>query len=108
MTRTTPNNERTSRKTAPERLPATQPAKARSDAMRPDPGRPPAPAAANPISSNIDPSPFSQQRRQQAARERFHAIAEAAYYIAQRRGFQPGQELQDWLSAEREIDARRY
>lgn len=31
-------------------------------------------------------------------------IAEAAYYIAERRGFEPGAELDDWLNAESEID----
>ena len=30
-------------------------------------------------------------------------IAEAAYYLAERRGFQPGHELEDWLVAECEI-----
>lgn len=33
-------------------------------------------------------------------------IAEAAYFKAEQRGFAPGQELRDWLAAEREIDAR--
>ena len=33
-------------------------------------------------------------------------IAEAAYYRAQRRGFAPGQELEDWLAAEVEVLAR--
>lgn len=32
-------------------------------------------------------------------------IAEAAYHIAERRGFQPGHEMEDWLHAEKEIDA---
>jgi hypothetical protein len=32
-------------------------------------------------------------------------IAETAYHIAERRGFQPGHELEDWLHAEKEIDA---
>jgi hypothetical protein len=32
-------------------------------------------------------------------------IAEAAYYIALRRNFQPGHEVQDWLLAESQIDA---
>lgn len=32
-------------------------------------------------------------------------IAEAAYFRAERRGFQPGRELEDWLAAEIEIDA---
>lgn len=32
-----------------------------------------------------------------------HAIAEAAYYRAQGRGFVPGHELEDWLFAQGEI-----
>ena len=32
-------------------------------------------------------------------------IAEAAYYLAQRRGFAGGNEVEDWLLAERQIDA---
>jgi Protein of unknown function (DUF2934) len=32
-------------------------------------------------------------------------IAENAYYRAQGRGFMPGYEFEDWLAAEREIDA---
>ncbi|MGC8520630.1 MAG: DUF2934 domain-containing protein [Steroidobacteraceae bacterium] len=32
-------------------------------------------------------------------------IAEAAYFHAQRRGFAQGDEVQDWLQAEAEIDA---
>lgn len=31
-------------------------------------------------------------------------IAEAAYYRAERRGFEPGRDLEDWLLAEGEID----
>ena len=31
-------------------------------------------------------------------------IAEAAYYIAERRGFEPGAEVDDWLEAEAAID----
>jgi Protein of unknown function (DUF2934) len=35
---------------------------------------------------------------------RQHAlIAEAAYYRAQRRGFAPGHELEDWLEAETQL-----
>ncbi len=36
---------------------------------------------------------------------RYAMIAEAAYYHAERRGFAPGNETQDWLRAEAEIDA---
>ena len=38
--------------------------------------------------------------------ERNAYIAEAAYFIAMRRGFSPGHELEDWLTAENEVDAR--
>jgi hypothetical protein len=31
-------------------------------------------------------------------------IAEAAYYRAEQRGFEPGRELEDWHAAETEID----
>jgi hypothetical protein len=30
-------------------------------------------------------------------------VAEAAYFRAQRRGFEPGYELQDWVEAEAEV-----
>jgi DUF2934 family protein len=30
-------------------------------------------------------------------------IAEAAYYRSERRGFAPGQEVDDWLEAEKEV-----
>ncbi len=33
-------------------------------------------------------------------------IAEAAYYLAQQRNFQPGDPLQDWLRAEKLIDQK--
>jgi len=41
---------------------------------------------------------------------RQQAIAEAAYYKAEQRGFAPGSETRDWLDAERELgygDARQ-
>ena len=40
------------------------------------------------------------------AEERRRQIAEAAYYIAQRRGFEAGHELDDWLLAEIEVELR--
>lgn len=36
--------------------------------------------------------------------ERERMIAEAAYYLAERRGFEPGHELEDWLVAEARIE----
>ena len=38
------------------------------------------------------------------AEERRKMIAAAAYYKAQARGFEPGNEEEDWLLAEREVD----
>jgi hypothetical protein len=38
--------------------------------------------------------------------ERHACIAEAAYFIAMRRGFSPGHELEDWLTAENEVDTQ--
>lgn len=37
--------------------------------------------------------------------EREYMIAEAAYYRAERRAFLPGNEMEDWLQAETEIDS---
>jgi chromosome segregation ATPase len=42
---------------------------------------------------------------QHSSRQREHMIAEAAYFRAERRGFQGGDPLEDWLQAEAEIDA---
>jgi len=39
--------------------------------------------------------------------ELYSWIAEAAYYRAEKRGFTPGGELQDWLDAEAEIKQLR-
>jgi len=36
--------------------------------------------------------------------ERHRMIASIAYFQAERRGFVPGAELDDWLQAEREVD----
>lgn len=38
------------------------------------------------------------------ATERHRMIEEAAYYHAEKRGFQPDHEMLDWLAAEKEID----
>ena len=43
-----------------------------------------------------------QQRAESVRRER---VARAAYFIAEKRGFAPGSEEEDWRRAEAEIDA---
>jgi hypothetical protein len=42
-----------------------------------------------------------------AIKPREALIAEIAYFRAQRRGFQPGHELEDWIAAEHEIRKRQ-
>ena len=44
----------------------------------------------------LDGGKLTPERRQ-------HMIAESAYYRAEKRGFAPGNELQDWLDAEDEL-----
>jgi len=38
--------------------------------------------------------------------ERHQLISDAAYYRAEQRSFEPGHELEDWLTAEAEIEMR--
>ena len=38
--------------------------------------------------------------------DRQHMIREAAYYLAQKRGFSGGDPMSDWIAAESEIDTR--
>jgi hypothetical protein len=45
-------------------------------------------------------------RTPRISEDRNACIAEAAYFSAMRRGFSAGHELQDWLAAENEVDAR--
>jgi hypothetical protein len=60
--------------------------------------------------SSIDPGlhPNSIVTRSAALAEPRHRdamVAEAAYYLAERRAFDPGHELEDWFAAEQQIDA---
>ena len=51
----------------------------------------------------LDGAPGSD--RPVTGEERLRRIAEAAYFRALNRGFQNGDTVDDWLAAEREIDA---
>ncbi|MEK7835619.1 MAG: DUF2934 domain-containing protein [Pseudomonadota bacterium] len=51
---------------------------------------------------SAEPQPASAKT---APEQRQQLIAQAAYFIAERRGFAPGNELEDWLQAEAEIEA---
>jgi hypothetical protein len=61
--------------------------------------RAPRKAAAQTIKSAVSFSSFVGPERRTAL------IAEAAYFRAEKRGFAPGHETEDWLAAESEVDA---
>jgi hypothetical protein len=68
-----------------------------------------APAAGGqqpPKSESTEVTAASLERREipSFSESREARIAEAAYWRAERRGFVAGQELDDWLAAEREVD----
>jgi hypothetical protein len=52
---------------------------------------------------HFDPLKFCRPQKQ-SHEERRVLITKAAYIRAQRRGFEPGHELNDWLAAEEEFD----
>lgn len=56
-------------------------------------------------STPTQPSVLVDAKLNLAGEDRRRLIAEAAYFRAERRGFQAGRELEDWLAAEIEVDA---
>jgi LmbE family N-acetylglucosaminyl deacetylase len=72
-----------------EKIPGSRPAKPRASRK----SAPQETKAAMNFSSFVDPE------------KRAALIAEAAYFRAEKRGFAPGNEAQDWLAAEQEVDA---
>jgi DUF2934 family protein len=51
------------------------------------------------------PPASHEPRPRLSAEARHELIAQAAYLRAERRGFAPGLETEDWLAAEAEVDA---
>ena len=87
---------------SPNKAEASRPAQAAP--VRPEPAKTAAPkrktavrkkAVAQPAKPPVD---ISEDARR-------GMIAEAAYLRAERRGFMPGTETEDWLAAEAEVDA---
>lgn len=60
-------------------------------------GKAPSRPTTNARTAAVAPAPQTASARDQAR------IAEVAYLKAERRGFAPGRELDDWLEAEREL-----
>lgn len=78
-------------------------------AVSPQPSAPPPAKAASsrsttPAKSTAGPAPAAAGMAV-SADERRAMIAQAAYLRAERRGFAPGSEVEDWLAAEADIDA---
>jgi hypothetical protein len=72
----------------------------------PDPADPAAPAEAVKRPPRSRKSPLVAPARVQVTPEARRAlIAENAFLRAERRGFDPGHETEDWLAAEAEVDA---
>ena len=46
----------------------------------------------------------SRKQKTISYEDRYQKIAEAAYLMAEEQGFAPGQELRNWLEAEKQID----
>ncbi len=63
------------------------------------------PAGRNPARETAAPTARSE-RAEVTFEERHRLIAAEAYLHAERRGFAPGSELEDWLNAERYVDER--
>jgi len=55
----------------------------------------------------VEPSIVLESCSSSDTEDRVNCIAMAAYFMAEARGFMPGQELDDWLEAEAKVDARK-
>lgn len=60
-------------------------------------------AEANPQVTSEATQEAAGETQPASAAPRQEAVAKAAYYKAEQRGFAPGYEMQDWLDAEREL-----
>ena len=58
--------------------------------------------------ASVTPKPDTKSniRAEASPEEIRRLIAEAAYYRAKERGFEPGHELEDWIEAESEVMGR--
>jgi hypothetical protein len=56
--------------------------------------------------ARVNGSPAAGTEAPPSAKELYEMIREAAYYRAEKRGFSPGLEADDWVEAEAEVMAR--
>jgi hypothetical protein len=75
---------------------------------RVSPGTPAGTPTSATIGNGAALRPLSLVPHRLTAEERNRRISELAFRRAEQRGFAPGSEVDDWLEAEREIDAGRF
>jgi Protein of unknown function (DUF2934) len=73
---------------------------------KPAASRKPAAAGTSPAGPAAKAPARAARRPTTSAETRLDLIREAAYFIAERRGFEEGDPLADWIAAEAEVDAR--
>lgn len=71
---------------------------------RPKGSRGLAPATGGPVEIPDEPAPEQKAVFIEGDAPLHSRLAERAYYLAERRGFEPGHELDDWLTAEQEVE----
>jgi|SRR5579871_1162162 len=99
-----PNEEFMAREVAITRIPGTE---SRSVPSADSPVIRPVRTATGAVRTNfLKPLYLVPHRLTPAERNRL--ISDLAYKRAEQRGFAPGHETEDWLEAEREVDAGRY
>jgi hypothetical protein len=81
---------------------------AREVAITRIPGTQPATTQATPLVKGNFLRPLYLVPHRLTPAERHRRISELAYRRAEMRGFAPGHEHEDWLEAEREVDAGRF
>jgi hypothetical protein len=84
---------------------------AKPEAHKPEPPKPEirVASASKPATRWSQPvRPVSWVPHRLTTAERHRLISDLAYRKAQLRDFAPGGEIEDWLEAEREVDAGRY
>ncbi len=66
----------------------------------------PSPVKTSALALSSDQEAQSPMLDQAGASPHHAMVAEAAFFIAQSRGFLPDRQLDDWLAAEHEVDQR--
>lgn len=84
------------------------PTRSRAGSSRTKKSSSPLPNGYTPTGTTPEVTGGTLQRRElpSLSESREARIAEAAYWRAERRGFQAGHELDDWLEAEKEVDSK--